>query len=284
MTARIAFGTGLMLGLATQSHPAGDGVSATYLLRNARLDGTRMSVPADPHPELFRTYTLKGIHLGSPIQGSAAGADFSLHLLAGAWIWRPGDPPPDMGCLYTPQFCGGPGTWDRPPSGSTPVPAPPAPAGRAASRRLEISGKLYNAAGGEPVGGDGPVMADLRFSLFRTSSGGTAVYSEEHTSPGGNPVRVDEGRFSLHLGADPAGQDIGAILSAHDDLFAQFQVGDDVLQPRIPVTGGLLSGVPTVLGGAADPTAFEPPGTYYRNSSDGSTWIRMTSSWVRIAP
>ena len=151
-----------------------------------------------------------------------------------------------------------------------------------------LSGKLYGADRHSPVGAERPDTVGMRISLFRTNSGDSAVYSEAHTFLGGNPVIVHEGRFNLYLGSDTTGRDIGTVLASHDDLFAQFQVGDDVLEPRIPVTGGMSAGIPTVLGGAADPAAasldFAPPGTYYRNTSDGSTWIRMTSSWVRIAP
>lgn len=288
MTNRISLGMGLALGLATLAPAFEAGVSATYLLRNARLDGTRMSVPTDHRSVFLLAYTLKGIHLGSPIQGTAAGAAFSLHLLAGAWIRQPEDPLPEMGCLYTPSFCSGPGTWDRPPTGTLPVAAPPPPAGRPFSRRLMLSGRLYGADRHSPVGGERPDTVDMRISLFRTNTGDSAVYSEAHSVPGGDPVIVHEGRFILYLGSDTAGRDIGTVLAAHDDLFAQFQVGEEVLEPRIPVTGGMSSGIPAVLGGAADPAAasmdFVPPGTYYRNTSDGSTWIRMTSSWVRIAP
>jgi hypothetical protein len=100
-------------------------------------------------------------------------------------------------------------------------------------------------------------------------------------------VSVDKGRFSLTLGADSTGA-LESVVSANPALYAQFvmQLGSgpaEVLVPRLPMTQSMLSGLPSVLQGAADPTATAPRGTYFRNTASGSTWIRMTSNWVLIA-
>lgn len=275
----------MALCLAALASVSGEGASPSYLLRNAWLDGTRMSVLSDPYRQGFRAYTLKSIHLGSPLQGTAEGMDFTLHLLEGTWSWQAGDPPPDMGCMSTPNFCSGPGTWSHPSPGPIPGGSPPPPviAVRPLNRQLKLSGKIYGADGILPVGDFQPDTVDLGIDLFRSATGDTAVFSEAHTALAGNPVIVAKGRFTLYLGSSAPGQDLEGVLSAQENLFVEFRIGEDILRPRIPVTGGMLAGAPTILSGASDPTAVEPPGTYYRNTAAGSTWIRMTTSWVRIA-
>lgn len=281
------FGRSLALCLAALASASGEGASESYLLRNAWLDGTRMaSGPAPIGMGPFPLYHLKSVYLGSPIQGAAMNGSHSLHVLAGTWTWQPGDPPPTNDCMFTPNFCSGPGVWNHPSPRPLPGGSPPAPVTsvRSLTRQLRLSGRLYGPGGNLPVGAEEPVQADVQVGLYRTAVGDTAVYEEAHTAQAGNSVLVDGGRFTLYLGSAPGSGDLEQALAGNDNLFAQFHVDGQILQPRLPITGGLFSGTPTVLEGAADPTAEEPRGAYYRNTAAGSTWIRMTSSWVRIAP
>jgi hypothetical protein len=282
-----SFGISLSLVLAALAPAFGESASQTYLLRNSRMDGTRMSSGPVAYRFLPQSaYTLKSISLGAPLQGTAASPGFSLHLLSGTWIRQPGDPLPDMGCiLYTPKFCpGGPGTWDSPPVNPPPPDPAPEPDGL-----FKVSGKLYGADRSLPLGSNGPDTVDVRIEFYATTVGGIAVHAENHTVQSGDPVLVDKGRFSLTLGADGAAEALDSVVAANPELHVQFVIGfeaaqPEVLQPRIPLTHSLFSGTPSVLQGASDPVTAAPRGSYYRNTSAGSTWVRMTSSWVRIAP
>lgn len=155
------------------------------------------------------------------------------------------------------------------------------------SQLFSVSAELYDGSG-NLLGVGTPVNRDVTVALFAAPSGGTAVYTETFLAAQGQGVAVSDGLLTLRLGAGTSNQDLPAVLASNPNLYAEFQVGtpgaQELIQPRIPVTAPMLSGTPRIVQGTGNPVTAEPTGTYYQNGSDGSVWMRMPSSWVRISP
>lgn len=156
---------------------------------------------------------------------------------------------------------------------------------RPARHLVSLTGELFDAGNLSPMGYDFPTVAEVIVRLFASAEGGTAVYTEEFLGAEGRSVSVDRGLFTVRLGQGKTSQVLSEVVARHGDLYAELTVQvaglmRETLQPRTPITSPLLSGTPRILTG----TASEPVGTYYENTADASTWLRMPAAWVRIAP
>jgi hypothetical protein len=154
------------------------------------------------------------------------------------------------------------------------------------SRWIGVSAELRDDLG-NLIGKGAAVEKDMVVKLYPGLVGGSAVYQEEFTAAIGQPVKVQDGFFTLYLGSGAATGDLTQVLSANPSLFAEVAIGpagqQEVLQPRTPVTAPAYQGTPQVLSGAGAPTQAAPPGTYYENTVDGSVWLRLPVRWTQVS-
>lgn len=155
---------------------------------------------------------------------------------------------------------------------------------------VSLTGELFASDNLSPIGYTHTAAADVIVKLYPQQAGGTAIYTEEFLRAEGRTVVVDRGLFTVRLGQGRSAQVLSEVVSRHSNLYAELTVEveglpREILQPRLPVSSPLLAGTPRILQGTVDPAAaFEPVGTYYENTANGSTWLRMPAAWVRIAP
>lgn len=110
---------------------------------------------------------------------------------------------------------------------------------------IPYQGNLLNQSG-DPVNG----LIDMTFSLYSVPTGGTALWTEVHTS--GNAVPVAGGLFNVNLGSITP---IPADLWNQPDLYLGIRVGSDVeMTPRQP-----LGGIPSALQASVAQLALTVP-------------------------
>ena len=91
-----------------------------------------------------------------------------------------------------------------------------------APRLIDYQGKLTNASG---VALNDTL--DITFKLYEVSSGGTEIWTENHTDATGHPVVITNGLFDVELGT------IEDLNIAFDDTYwIELQVGTETLSPR----------------------------------------------------
>ncbi|MDB5106240.1 MAG: hypothetical protein JWP91_3929 [Fibrobacteres bacterium] len=155
------------------------------------------------------------------------------------------------------------------------------------SQTVNLSGELFDNAN-NPIGAGTAVNRDVTVNLYAAVTGGSALYTETFLAANGQAVSVQDGLFTVRLGMGAASQDLQSVVSANADLYADFLIGtpgaQELIQPRLPVSAPLLSGIPRVLSGTVVPTAAAPLGAYYRNTTDNSLWVRMSDAWIKISP
>ena len=87
---------------------------------------------------------------------------------------------------------------------------------------LSYQGKLTNASGVAVNGSH-----DIIFRIYDVPTGGTPIWTEEHTAASGHPVNVVNGLFDVHLG------EINPLNIAFDDTYwIELEVDGEVLSPR----------------------------------------------------
>ncbi len=143
-------------------------------------------------------------------------------------------------------------------------------------RVLSYQGKLTNSSGVAVTG-----THDIIFRIYDVPTGGTALWTEEHTASSGHPVNVVNGLFEVKLG------EITPLNIAFDDTYwIELEVDGEVLSPRemyasVPyAVHSIVADTALVVGSGAvqtdgtsitgDGTASNPLSAVLGNSVEGS--------------
>jgi len=155
---------------------------------------------------------------------------------------------------------------------------------KANSEKLAVSGELYDDSG-YPVGDASPESKDMTIRLFDAATGGTAVYAESFLAIDTQDVLVDGGLFTAYLGEGTSSDDLSSVIANNKNLWVEITIedGSGPMTPRAPLTAAPYSLAPSnVLSGSGSPVirAIEAPlGTFYVNTDDNTTWMKLNAGW-----
>ncbi|MGL1934532.1 MAG: tandem-95 repeat protein [Fibrobacterales bacterium] len=163
------------------------------------------------------------------------------------------------------------------------------------NKKLAINGKLFG-DDGMPLGSGDPVVVDIIVNLLDAEVGGTALYTESFLLANEEAITVDNGYFSVRLGEGNTTGDLEQIVTTNDRLWVEMIVDDgtpDVLSPRSPLTASAYSlgsnsnetpqtGVIRAEGNPNENDVIAEVGTYYVNTLDMSTWLKIATSWIIV--
>ncbi len=154
------------------------------------------------------------------------------------------------------------------------------------SQWIGVSAELRDDLG-NPVGKGAAVEKDMVVKLFTNLTGGTAAYQEDFTAAGGQPIKVQDGFFTLYLGSGAGNGNLNQILTANPSLFAEVAIGQgasqEILSPRTPITSPAYQGAPQILKGSGNPSATAPAGSYYEDTDNGAVWLRLPVRWTQVS-
>ena len=154
---------------------------------------------------------------------------------------------------------------------------------------ITLTGNLTRSTG-EPAGDGVKELLDVSVELYELNQGGEPIYREDFLAENGDEIIVENGKFQVRLGEGISTNDLSALIASSSHLFVQFHVGSpeamETLEPRIPFTAVpfALSAPMQQLSGSVNPNDAgiqAPIGTAYKNTSDGTNWIRVETSWVQ---
>lgn len=163
--------------------------------------------------------------------------------------------------------------------------------------QLTITGSLSD-SNSIPVGMSRPDTFGMKVKLF-TSADGTidSVYSEKFIKASQKGISISKGFFSIRLGSGSSTYNLKQVLSANRNLYAQVYLESpvrDTLLPRTPITATAYSlttqpqttsSISAVLRGEGDPNTkglSAEIGTYFINTLDNSTWLKVNTVWKKI--
>ncbi len=163
------------------------------------------------------------------------------------------------------------------------------------NKKIAIAGELYD-VNGTPLGNPVPVAIDFSVTLYNAEVGGDTLYTEHFMASNGEAITVSDGHFVVRLGEGVATTNLQQVVTNNARIWVEITVNDgtpDVLSPRTPMTAAPFSlatpnpikATSIVLEAAGEPNVLGVTatiGTYYVNTLDGSTWLKINTQWIIV--
>ncbi|MGL1900895.1 MAG: tandem-95 repeat protein [Fibrobacterales bacterium] len=163
------------------------------------------------------------------------------------------------------------------------------------NKKIAINGTLFDDTGA-PLGTGTPVVVDVIISLMDAKVGGTALYTESFLLANDEAITVENGYFTVRLGEGNTAEDLEQVVTGNNRLWVEMIVDDgtpDVLSPRSPLTASAYTlgngsnenpetGVIRAEGNPNENSVNAEVGTYYVNTLDLSTWLKIATSWIIV--